>query len=331
MERVETGLKHHILKNHIIVALLFVLSLWFIVQLREILVILFMGYILMVALLPYVEFLVKHKIPRALAAGIVYFVVLAVVALLIVPLIPFFSTQFQSLIRSFPAYLNGILKLLRVEMNPSQIQAFIVSQLNAIGSSAFAVTGAILGTVFSTFLVFVISFYLTLDYERMKRELSLLFPKNQKEKMMDILMQVEDKLGAWFRGQIVLCFSIGLLTWIALSIINFPFALPLALLAGLLEIIPTIGPILSAVPAAIVALSISPGMTFLVILIYIGIQALENNLFVPKIMQRAVGLNPILIIIGISVGATLMGIIGALLSIPFIAMLIIIIRNISEE
>lgn len=331
MEKVENNIKHHFLKNQIVVALLFVLGLWFIIQLRGILVVLFMGYILMVALLPYVEFLVRRRVPRSLAAGIVYLITLSVVGLLIVPLIPFFSTQFQSLIHSFPQYLNSILKLLKVEISPAQIQTFIVSQLNAIGSSAFAVTGAILGTVFSAFLVFVISFYLTLDYERLRRELTLIFPKSQKEKVLDVMAQVEDKLGAWFRGQIVLCFSIGILTWVALSIINFPFALPLALLAGILEIVPTVGPILSAVPAGIVALSISPGLTLLIVLIYIGIQVLENNFFVPKIMQRAVGLNPILVIIGISVGATLMGILGALLSIPFITMLIIVVKNISEE
>lgn len=331
MEKVEYGIKHYFLKNQVIAALLLVLAGWFLIQIKGILILFFISYILMVALVPYVKYMTAHKIPRPIAAGIVYVAALLIVVLLIVPLIPFVSTQIQSLIHSFPQYLDEILKILGIQIGQSQVQSFVISQLNAIGSSAFAVTGAILGTVFSTFLVFVISFYLMLDYERLKREITYFFPKSQKEKVIDIIHQVEYKLGAWFRGQLVLCFSIGLCTWVALAFINFPFALPLALLAGMLEIVPTIGPILSAIPAVIVALSISPGLAAIIVLVYITIQMLENNILVPKIMQRAVGLNPILVILAISIGATMLGILGALLSVPFTTLLIIVIKNIRGE
>lgn len=331
MERVESGIKHYFLKNHIIAALLLVLLGWFIIQIKGILILFFIAYILMVSLVPYVRYLSTKRIPRTIAAALVYLATLLIVVLLVVPLIPFFSTQIQSLIHTFPQYLDGILKVLGIEIGPSQVQSFMISQLNAIGSSAFAVTGAILGTIFSTFLVFVISFYLMLDYERLKKEFTYLFPKSQKEKVIEVAHQVEDKLGAWFRGQLMLCFSIGICTWVALAVINFPFALPLALLAGMLEIVPTIGPILSAIPAVIVALSISPGLALIVMFIYIGIQMLENNFLVPKIMQRAVGLNPILVILAISIGATLLGILGALLSVPFATLLIIVVKNLREE
>jgi len=331
MEKVEYGFKHYFLKNHIIAALLLVIAGWFLIQIKGILILFFISYILMVSLVPYVKYMTAHKIPRPIAAAFVYLAVLLIIILLVVPLIPFFSTQIQSLIHSFPQYVDEILKVLGIEIGQSQVQSFIISQLNAIGSSAFAVTGAIVGTIFSTFLVFVISFYLMLDYERLKKEVTYFFPKHQKEKAIDIIHQVEDKLGSWFRGQLVLCFSIGLCTWVALALINFPFALPLALLAGMLEIVPTIGPILSAIPAVIVALSISPGLAVIIVLIYIGIQMLENNILVPKIMQRAVGLNPILVILAISIGATMLGILGALLSVPFATLLIIVIKNIKGE
>ncbi len=331
MEKVEYGFKHYFLKNHIIAALLLVIAGWFLIQIKGILILFFISYILMVSLVPYVKFMTSHKVPRPIAAALVYLAALLAIILLVVPLIPFFSTQIQSLIHSFPQYLDEILKVLGIEIGQSQVQSFIISQLNSIGSSAFAVTGAIVGTIFSTFLVFVISFYLMLDYERLKKEITYFFPKHQKEKVIDIVHQVEDKLGSWFRGQLVLCFSIGLCTWVALALINFPFALPLALLAGMLEIVPTIGPILSAIPAVIVALSISPGLAVIIVLIYIGIQMLENNVLVPKIMQRAVGLNPILVILAISICATMLGILGALLSVPFATLLIIIIKNLKGE
>jgi predicted PurR-regulated permease PerM len=98
-------------------------------------------------------------------------------------------------------------------------------------------------------------------------------------------------------------------------------------MAGILEIVPTIGPIISAVPATIVALTISPGLALSIVVLYIIIQALENNLLVPKIMEKAVGLNPIIIIVGVLIGGKFLGIIGALLAVPTIATIIIIVKS----
>jgi len=121
---------------------------------------------------------------------------------------------------------------------------------------------------------------------------------------------------------------IGSLTWIVLTLMHIPYALPLAVLAGLLEIIPTIGPIISAVPAVIVGLSISPTLAFAAVIGYILIQAIENNFLVPIIMQNAVGLNPIIVILAIVIGSKLMGIAGALLAIPFVSFLLVVFQNI---
>jgi predicted PurR-regulated permease PerM len=108
------------------------------------------------------------------------------------------------------------------------------------------------------------------------------------------------------------------------------FALPLAVLAGLFEIVPTVGPIISAVPAIVVALTISPNMAIIVAIAYILIQFTENHLLVPRIMQRAVGLNPVVVIVGVIAGERLLGIPGALLSVPFISLLFIIAKNIES-
>ena len=133
------------------------------------------------------------------------------------------------------------------------------------------------------------------------------------------------------RGQLLLMLAIGLATFLGLILLGIPYALPLAILAGLLEIIPTLGPILAAVPAVIIALTISPGMAIVVVGLYIVIQMLENNILVPKIMQRAVGLNPVIVIIGVVIGANLLGVAGALLSIPFIALLAVLYRGFSSS
>src|SRR3989344_8026403 len=144
MDVVENGIKHYFLKNQIVIALFLVLVGWFLIQIKEILIIFFISYILMAALAPYVHFLKRYKIPKAISAGIVYLITLAVIVLLIVPIIPFFSSQILSLISSFPVYLDGILKFLKINISSNQLETFLTSQLDTIGANAFAVTGAIL-------------------------------------------------------------------------------------------------------------------------------------------------------------------------------------------
>jgi predicted PurR-regulated permease PerM len=110
-----------------------------------------------------------------------------------------------------------------------------------------------------------------------------------------------------------------------------PYALPLAVLAGLFEIVPTVGPIIASVPAIIVALTISPNMALFIVGLYIIIQMVENHLLVPRIMQRAVGLNPVIVIVGVIIGDRLLGIPGALLSVPFISLLVLISKNLDQS
>lgn len=153
-----------------------------------------------------------------------------------------------------------------------------------------------------------------------------LLPEEYREKTRLTIHLVEEKLGAWLRGQIVLSLAIGVITWIVLQAMGIPYAVPLAILAGFLEIIPTLGPIIAAIPAVIVGFAISPVMGIAVLIAYAAIQIAENNILVPKIMQKAVGLNPVVILIAILIGAELLGVVGALLSIPFVSAAIIIYR-----
>jgi predicted PurR-regulated permease PerM len=158
-----------------------------------------------------------------------------------------------------------------------------------------------------------------------------MFHKERHEMVFRTLGQIDEKLGAWLRGQLVLSATIGVVTFLALTILGVPYALPLAVLAGVLEVIPTLGPTLAAIPAVIVALTITPSLALIVIITYVIIQMLENNFLVPKIMQKAVGLNPVIVIIGVMVGANLMGVTGALLSIPFISFLVVLFSSIQKN
>lgn len=327
----QTRIRNYILRNHILVAVIFIAAGWFLIQIREILVLVFLSYILMAGLAPYVHFLRRRRVPKVLATSIIYLVTFLLILVLIVPIIPFMISQFENFAVNFPSYFNGIIKLLRVQSQAQQIQAYIAAQIGNLGPSAVTITGQVLVVIFSLILVFILSFYLMIDQDRVRRELLSFFPKALRDHAGIMLDEVEDNLGAWLRGQILLAILVGVLTWIALSIIGFPFALPLALFAGIFQVVPIIGPILAAIPAIIVALSFSPGLMIAVIVAYLIIQTVVNNFVVPKAMQKAVGLNPIVIIVVLGIGAALMGIWGILLSIPFASMIATMYKSFRKE
>ncbi len=316
--------------NQVILALVIITVGWLLFTLRGVFVVLFLSYIIMAALLPFVHMFKRAKFPLFLSVLIPYLTTLLLLFILVFPLIPFFTQQVQALFTTFPTYLNNSLSAFGLVFDTAQIQAFITQDIASIGQNAFEFTSKIFGGLFSVLSVMIISFYLLMYHDRFHRGIARLFKRDSREAAVVTMGEIDDKLGAWLRGQIVLCFAIGLLTWVLLTLINLPYALPLALIAGILEALPTLGPILSAVPAIVVAITISPNLALIIAVAYFGIQFLENHILVPKIMQHAVGLNPIIVIIGIMIGGELMGIAGALLSIPFISFFTVLFSNLKD-
>jgi predicted PurR-regulated permease PerM len=321
----------YLLRNQIIFALfLFALS-WFIIQIRDIIVSIFIAYILMAAILPIVRYLRSKKFPKILAVLIPYLTIILAIFLLIIPLVPFIVAQIQSLITQFPIFLDRSVKTFNVPVNQQQMQDYFQGEFNNLGKNALNVTTQLFGGLFSLITIFVVSFYMLMYHDSFKKGLAHFFHNNSRDKILLTIDRINDKLGSWFRGQLTLCVFIGFFSWIGLLIVGLPYAVPLALIAGILEVIPTIGPILSAVPAVIIALTISPTLALAVVVLYMLIQAIENQLLVPKVMEKAVGINPVIVILGIMIGTNLMGVAGALLVIPFLSFLTVLFRSLENK
>jgi predicted PurR-regulated permease PerM len=147
----------------------------------------------------------------------------------------------------------------------------------------------------------------------------LLAPQGQRDSITELIAAMESKVGLYIAGQAILCIVIGILALIAYSIIGLPNALVLALAAGVLEAVPMVGPVLGAVPAALVALSIAPTKVVWVILATMIIQQLENSLLVPRIMKSTVGVNPFVTLLALFAFGSFFGVAGALMAIPMAA------------
>ncbi len=320
-----------LIDNQIILALIIIATLWFLYEIRSILISLFIAVIISSTLNPIAEKFETKKIPRTLSIIALYILSISAVVLLIIPLLPFISVQGQSLASNFPLYVSQLNFALGNPISSADINTIINSEISLFGKNILSTSSKILGGLLTAISTLVISFYLSLEHAKLKKNLVSLFPENKRNLVAKIAGEVEAKLGAWVRGQFVLCLFIGVLTYIALRLLGVEYALVLAIIAGILEIVPTVGPIISAVPAVIVAISISPVSAVGVISAYILIQQLENNLLVPKIMNTAVGLSPIIIILAVVTGSQLMGIPGALLAIPFITVLSVVISNLRSN
>lgn len=318
---------NYVLKNQVLSAILLVAAAWLIIEIRSVLIALFIAYILMSAIGPYVDFLQKKRIPKPIAVLIPYVITIGLISLLMVALLPFFINQISLLIVDLPGFVIASAHATGFKIDGPSITNLVTSEFGNVSSSVVTITTNLFGGLFEVISIFVLSFYLLVYRVEVRKSFSNLFPKKEQKKVLSTLAQAEDKLGNWLRGQVVLSGFIGAMTWLVLTILGVDFALPLAVIAGLLEIVPTIGPIVSAIPAVLVASTISIPLALVVAGAYILIQFFESHVLVPRVMQRAVGLNPIIIIIAIIIGGKLLGPIGALLAIPFVSLLVVVFKN----
>src|SRR3989338_2701482 len=308
----------------IIFVVLFIISLWIIFLIRDLLIILFIAVIFVSAFSPLVKFFIKLKLPKVLSIALTYIIIIAIVTGLIVSIVPPLIEQSSKLVVASPA-------LVAQFFNVTNLDRSIFSQeLTNISKNLFSITLSIFDNLVTIIFLLVLSFYMLLEKEKLETRLASLFGSKE-ERVKLLIVKIEEKLGAWLQGQLILSLVIGILSYIGLTLLNIPYALPLAMIAGIMEVIPVIGPIISALPAIFLALTISPFLSIAVAVMYLVIQQLENNLIVPQVMKRAVGLNPLIVILAIAIGSRLLGIAGALLAVPLAVVIQIIAAEIIEE
>ena len=315
---------------------LVLLALWFLYFVRDIIAIIFVSIIIASALSPIVDRFCKSKCPRVIAVIVIYLIILAILGAIVYFIVPPLITQIQQLATLLPDYLKTFGNLITSLKNIGNNTWVNASQetLNSLSNFLGGFLQNILNTTIGFFngaaalaVMFILTLYLILDEDGIKKFFISLFPIKQKNRLITIAHKIGVKLGGWLRGQIILGIVVGLIVYIGLTLMRIPYALTLAILAGILEIIPIIGPIISAIPAIIIAFTISPTTALMVTIFYILVQELENKLLVPKVMQHTVGLNPISIIIIILIGAKLMGILGMLLAVPVASVFYVILEE----
>lgn len=309
----------------IIFTLLLLLAIWFLYTIRSVLLTLFIAVIIMSALNPVVKKMEKFKIPRNLSIILLFIAIIILFAGLVAAIIPASVSQTKSLINQIPLIIRHL-------GLPALDQQVLNNQLSSLpGNIAKFIVNAF-SNIVSLFTLFVIAYYLLAERSHLHKHLVAFLGNDALEKKVEIVInELEYRIGGWVRGQITLMLIIGIFTYLGLTLLNVNYALPLALIAGLFEIVPNIGPTLAAVPAILIATSTTPLTALATLLFYFLLQQIENTVIVPKVMQKAVGVKPLTTILSLMIGLKLAGFSGIILAIPGFLMLKIILEQLLKR
>lgn len=291
----------------------YLVGFWLLYEVRSIVVTIFVAFILMTAISPIVKAAKKIKIPTLAVVLALFASLIALFTTLVVSLVPAIMVETSGLIQNFPHYLAGFNQKWSLTID----QGIFTNQLSSIPSNILHFAAGTFSNIILIMAVFFMTYYLSEERTRLHHYLKHFFRgEDQEERAERLVNDVEIRVGGWVRGELLLMTIIGIMSFIGLTILRIPYALPLAILAGLLEAVPSIGPTISAIPAIILGLSISPLTGFGALAMAIIIQQSENNLIVPRVMQHVVGVRPIVTIVVLMTGFTLGGVIGAVLAMP---------------
>ena len=318
-----------------VVAIALVLYLCYII--KDVLALLFVSLIFSAAIDPWVDKMQRFKIPRAITVLFIYLMATVIITAVVILIIPPITEQVGTLVERFPDYVDKVSSGYYVVKDFTIQHGYLDKIKSAAGGledninraveGVFSTVSGLFGGVISFFIVLVITFYMVVEEDALKKIVWSLAPPDKQTYIMQLINRMQRQVGYWLRGQLILMFLVGFFTWIGLLFIMSEYALVLGLIAGLTEFIPYLGPILGAVPAIFLALTINPFLALLVAILYLIIQQVEGNILVPKIMQRAVGLNPIVSIAVLMAGLKIAGIIGGLLSIPVATALSVMVKD----
>ena len=304
----------------IVFTVFFLIFLCFLWQIKQIIIGLFMALILMAAINPAIDKMEKMKIPRVLGIILAYILILVLVGVIIAGVIPPLVDQTSTLIARAPQFIEDLgIPSVDPRIIESQIQ-----QLGSIPANLVKISVEILANLVAIAALLVITFYLLLERKNLNRYLHILFGGDGERKAERFIDEMEKKIGSWVRAQLTSMVIIGMLSYFGLRLLGIDFALPLALLAGLFEIVPNIGPVISSIPAILAGLAISPLMALAVAALFFLIQQIESSFIYPQIVVREVGVNPLITILSLAVGFKLSGILGAILAVPFVLLIQVI-------
>jgi predicted PurR-regulated permease PerM len=306
---------------------------------RQALLLVYLSALIAIGLAPFMRLLERRGVlwrprpmSRTAAVVLVYLVVLALGAAALLMIVPTLLGQAQAFAASVPDLLHrsqswlverGVLPR---ELSMQEVVRRAPVGADAVGTIVSTLWGVV-GGIFGVATILVLSFYLLVETDALFRTFIRLVPRPRRQHVREIAAQITEKVSAWLGGQVLVAAIIGSTAAVGLALLGVPYFYVLALIAAVGELIPYLGPLLAAIPAVAVASSVSWQLAIAVVVFYFVQQQFENYLVVPRLMSSQVGLSPVAVIVALLVGASLYGVLGAILAIPTAAILQVLVHE----
>jgi predicted PurR-regulated permease PerM len=313
-----------------------VMLLWAAFLVRGVLLLIYVSILLAVGFSPLVRLIERQRLlpigtrrfPRWLAILVLYLFIIGTIVGIGFLVFPPLIRQARELWDTLPAMFERAQQWLiakgllgeHLTWRQAVEKADVSGGERAVGTVVTAVSGVV-GGLFGLFTILVLTFYFLVEAGRLRESLIQLFARRNRARVDAAIRDITLKVSAWLGGQLLLGLTIGVSSGIALWLLDIPFFYVLALISGIGEMIPVVGPILAAIPAVAVAATVSFNKVLLVIVFFVVQQQFENHVLVPKLMERQVGVSAVTVIIALLIGGTLLGIPGAILAVPTAAIL----------
>ncbi len=359
-----------VVKSSIAVALV-AISLYLIYLLKDVFVLVLFSFFFAAILNPLVDRMEQWKIPRGFGVLLSYLIIMIVLVIFIIALVPMLKTQGDKLVYSITTYLqtiaregfttmsipflpqsmeqslvdtlNSVRENINLDIVLDQLQRWLADNQAAIGGNLEKAATNFLGFVNiianglgNVIIVLLLTFFIIVDKDLIHSFFLTLLPRKHRAYFAEKLTTVQSKIGAWVRGQLLLGLAVGSATFIGFLIlqlfgVNIEEKVILSVIAGITELVPVVGPIVAAFFAILVAASLGTWPMFAVLILFVIIQQLENNILVPVIMRHAVGLNSLVIIIGMLIGTSFLGFLGLILAVPVTTIIVLFVDDLLSK
>lgn len=301
-----------------------VLAGYVVYKMGDVFAILGISLLIAIAVEQTVKRLVKRRIKRGLAVYMVYILAILLVIGVFTVGIPPLVKEVRELVGNLPVIVQSLSGLEQFGFSASDI----LPQITKVTSNAISISYSIFSNVAVLITVFFLSLYLSLDWENLKTRFLSLFSSELRDEVEETIFEIEVSISQWIKGQASLMLVVGLASFVGFTAIGVEYALALAVIAGLLEFVPMIGPVASAIIASAVTFTQSPVKGLMVVGLCLLIQQLENNILVPKIMQKVSGFSPLAILIAVITFTNFFGIVGTVVAVPCVMIGYVIIKRV---
>lgn len=309
--------------------------LWIVIQLKSLFIALFIALILCLTLEPLIAKLSSRRIPRTLGVVSVFLALVGIFGGVLTYSFTSLVAQLGVFLFRLPLLLESVMERIWPLPLTDQVREELFSQLTGLSTGLLNTTLNSAAAIYSN-SIFILSilffaFYLLLDWPNILDRFIKLFNRPMRGRVEVVINRVEVQLGGWVRAKLISMAIVGMLSFAGLFILGVEYALPLALIAAVLEIVPLLGPIIAAVPALAVGFASSPWLGLGILALYVVIQQLESNVIIPQVMRKATGFSPLVTLILLFVGGELFGAVGVILALPTALLFAIVAREVFAQ